>query len=73
MGKINDQNIEFLNERWFQVFDYLYRHHNILTPTNSLRFKAFIRKLEKNEPDIFNNLMQHLNEFNVDKLIELIG
>lgn len=71
--KINVQLIEFLNDRWFQVFDYLYRNHAILTPTNSKRFQSFITKLEKKQPEVFNNLIQHLNKFNVENLLKNFG
>jgi hypothetical protein len=64
---IEKQKINF-EDRWFQVFDYLYRNYDMFAPVNNRKFEQFIKTLEINKPEIFNKLCTHLEEVSVEKI-----
>jgi hypothetical protein len=58
-------------DRWFQVFDYLFRNYDIYVPSNNDKFARFIKTLEINQPEIFNKLVKHLDDFSAEKILSL--
>jgi hypothetical protein len=57
------------SDRWFQVFDYLSKNHDMYVPTNTQKFLRFINDLEINQPEIFKKLCCHLEEFSAENIL----
>lgn len=69
---MNDKDFKVFNERWFEVFNYLYRNHKISTPSNDKKFIGFMKRLSKNNSEIYQSLTQHLKDTAPEKIIELL-
>lgn len=67
-----DKDFSLFNERWFEVFNYLYRNHKMSTPSNDKRFLSFMRKLSQKNSDVYESLIKHLNDTAPEKIVELL-
>lgn len=65
-------NLKYFDDRWFEIFNYLYRNHHISAPSNHKKFDNFMTKLSKTKVEVYHSLMNHLDETNPETLIRLL-